>query len=173
MGSDKKKSKKGSRRENPQEAGEGTVDKPIAPTSVKQVPTGSTPPKDVASTDDSKNITGLEVESRKTKRETETNSLSSDGPPSGKRKKKEEETEVVGSKDVSDEKPNFFSAEMFDCLPLSEKTVTALRELEFTRMTQIQAKATPPLLTGKDLIGAAKTGSGKTLVRVPSFVIAP
>ena len=29
--------------------------------------------------------------------------------------------------------------------------------------TKIQAKAIPALLTGKDLIGAAKTGSGKTL----------
>ena len=30
-------------------------------------------------------------------------------------------------------------------------------------MTEIQAKAIPPLLEGRDLVGAAKTGSGKTL----------
>lgn len=30
-------------------------------------------------------------------------------------------------------------------------------------MTEIQAKAIPPLLAGRDLVGAAKTGSGKTL----------
>ena len=35
--------------------------------------------------------------------------------------------------------------------------------MNFSRMTQIQSKSIPPLLTGKDLIGAAKTGSGKTL----------
>jgi len=64
------------------------------------------------------------------------------------------------------EKPNFFSSDKndtFQTLPLSEKTMNALEEMEFSRMTQIQSKAIPPLLTGKDLIGAAKTGSGKTL----------
>ena len=30
-------------------------------------------------------------------------------------------------------------------------------------MTEIQAKSIPPLLAGKDLMGAARTGSGKTL----------
>lgn len=33
----------------------------------------------------------------------------------------------------------------------------------FTVMTEIQAKTIPPLLEGRDLVGAAKTGSGKTL----------
>lgn len=33
----------------------------------------------------------------------------------------------------------------------------------FTTMTEIQAKAIPPLLEGRDLVGSAKTGSGKTL----------
>lgn len=61
------------------------------------------------------------------------------------------------------EKPNFYSSDQFRSLPLSDKTQTALAEMQFTRMTQIQAKAIPALLTGKDLIGAAKTGSGKTL----------
>lgn len=64
-----------------------------------------------------------------------------------------------------EEKPNFYSSvdETFDSLPLSEKTKSALKIMDFTRMTQIQSRAIPPLLMGKDLIGAAKTGSGKTL----------
>ena len=64
------------------------------------------------------------------------------------------------------EKPNFYSTEgedRFTALPLSEPTQTALSKLGFTRLTQIQSMAIPPLLSGKDLIGAAKTGSGKTL----------
>jgi ATP-dependent RNA helicase DDX18/HAS1 len=51
----------------------------------------------------------------------------------------------------------------FAALPMSDNTQTALSKLGFTRLTQIQSMAIPPLLSGKDLIGAAKTGSGKTL----------
>ena len=62
-------------------------------------------------------------------------------------------------------KPNFYSGEedTFQSLPLSEATQAGIQAMEFTRMTQIQSMAIPPLLAGKDLIGAAKTGSGKTL----------
>lgn len=44
-----------------------------------------------------------------------------------------------------------------------EATLMGVKEMGFTTMTEIQAKAIPPLLEGRDLVGAAKTGSGKTL----------
>lgn len=83
-----------------------------------------------------------------------------------KKKKKEQESSEITP---TGEKPNFFAKgneendDLFDSLPLSDLTSNGLKELGFTRMTQIQAMSIPPLLTGKDLIGAAKTGSGKTL----------
>ncbi|GJN75678.1 ATP-dependent RNA helicase [Purpureocillium lilacinum] len=54
-------------------------------------------------------------------------------------------------------------SQTFDELKLSDKTMKAIGEMGFTKMTTIQRSAIPPLLAGKDVLGAAKTGSGKTL----------
>lgn len=51
----------------------------------------------------------------------------------------------------------------FHELKLSEKTLQAIDDMGFKTMTEIQKRGIPPLLTGKDVLGAAKTGSGKTL----------
>ncbi|KAG9990924.1 ATP-dependent RNA helicase-like protein has1, partial [Aureobasidium melanogenum] len=53
--------------------------------------------------------------------------------------------------------------EKFTDINLSEKTLKALADMKFEKMTEIQARGIPPLLAGKDVLGAAKTGSGKTL----------
>lgn len=55
----------------------------------------------------------------------------------------------------------------FTDLPLSEPTKAGLKSCHFTTLTDIQAKAIPTALKGADILGAAKTGSGKTL----SFII--
>lgn len=54
-------------------------------------------------------------------------------------------------------------ASNFDELKLSERTMKAIKEMGFEKMTDIQRRGIPPLLAGKDVLGAAKTGSGKTL----------
>ncbi|KAI5310762.1 ATP-dependent RNA helicase dbp4 [Ascosphaera atra] len=51
----------------------------------------------------------------------------------------------------------------FDELPLSEATMRGLSSLHYKTLTEIQAKVLPHALKGKDILGAAKTGSGKTL----------
>merc|ERR1712225_218588 len=54
-------------------------------------------------------------------------------------------------------------AKKFSELNLSEKTMKAIEEMKFETMTEIQQRGIPPLMTGRDVLGAAKTGSGKTL----------
>ncbi|MBX7101509.1 MAG: DEAD/DEAH box helicase [Myxococcaceae bacterium] len=50
----------------------------------------------------------------------------------------------------------------FDGLGLSASTLQALTAVGFTAPTPIQQKAIPPALAGKDVIGCAGTGTGKT-----------
>jgi ATP-dependent RNA helicase DeaD len=50
----------------------------------------------------------------------------------------------------------------FNELPLSDYILQAVEELGFTDTTPIQAAAIPVVMTGKDVIGQAQTGTGKT-----------
>ncbi len=51
---------------------------------------------------------------------------------------------------------------LFTDLPLPESLILTTAELGYAELTPIQAQSLPILLEGKDLIGQAKTGSGKT-----------
>jgi ATP-dependent RNA helicase DeaD len=50
----------------------------------------------------------------------------------------------------------------FSKLPISKELKKGLKEIGFDDMFPIQEKAIPPMLEGKDVIGQAKTGTGKT-----------
>lgn len=53
-------------------------------------------------------------------------------------------------------------ANNFSDLSLSPELLTVVEELGFEKLTPIQRESIPHLLAGKDVIGQAKTGSGKT-----------
>jgi len=55
----------------------------------------------------------------------------------------------------------------FSTLELSTKVTSAVTDAGYTQPTDIQAKAIPPILAGRDVIGIAQTGTGKTA----SFVL--
>jgi len=50
----------------------------------------------------------------------------------------------------------------FEDLPLSQEIINGIEELGFNSLFPIQAQAIMPLLEGKDVIGQAQTGTGKT-----------
>ncbi|GHF28819.1 RNA helicase [Kordiimonas sediminis] len=50
----------------------------------------------------------------------------------------------------------------FDLLGLSEGTLSAVAESGYTEPTPIQAQAIPQVLMGRDILGIAQTGTGKT-----------
>ncbi|XP_020228484.1 DEAD-box ATP-dependent RNA helicase 27 [Cajanus cajan] len=93
------------------------------------------------------------------------NNSDSDGESSKKEKKKKRkgESEVEEKKVKNNGGSGIMSTESFDSLGLSQPTYKAIMDMGFNHMTQIQARAIPPLLIGKDVLGAARTGSGKTL----------
>ena len=54
------------------------------------------------------------------------------------------------------------STRSFDDLGLSEALLGSVAAQGYDTPTEIQARAIPPLLEGKDLLGTAQTGTGKT-----------
>ncbi|AWI54644.1 ATP-dependent RNA helicase [Aquabacterium olei] len=51
---------------------------------------------------------------------------------------------------------------LFNTLPLDAKLLRAIEAQGYATMTPIQAKAIPMVLAGRDVMGAAQTGTGKT-----------
>ncbi|RZC10475.1 DEAD-box ATP-dependent RNA helicase 27 isoform A [Glycine soja] len=112
---------------------------------------------------DKKRSRDIATEERPEEEENENNT-DSDGESSKKKKKKVEgESEVEEKKVKNNGGSGIMSTESFESLGLSEPTYKAIMDMGFHHMTQIQARAIPPLLIGKDVLGAARTGSGKTL----------
>jgi ATP-dependent RNA helicase DDX18/HAS1 len=87
-----------------------------------------------------------------------------------------EESEEVEAKGAGSDLPTMDDVRLpqtegelqkFTELNLSDKTMQGIKDMGFETMTEIQQRTIPALLAGRDVLGAAKTGSGKTL----SFLI--
>uniref|UniRef100_A0A5S6QDM6 ATP-dependent RNA helicase n=1 Tax=Trichuris muris TaxID=70415 RepID=A0A5S6QDM6_TRIMR len=98
----------------------------------------------------------VEAEAETSRNDAATNSLSEEN---------DSMTETAALGDTSFAHLSIMSDQSFNSLRgcVSEHTLKAVSMMGFTKMTEVQAKCIPPLLDGRDLMGAAKTGSGKTL----------
>jgi ATP-dependent RNA helicase DeaD len=67
------------------------------------------------------------------------------------------ESALPGQEDVESLEPESFAR-----LGLSPRALAAVRRIGFTEPTEIQEKFIPAALTGRDCVGRAKTGTGKT-----------
>ena len=65
---------------------------------------------------------------------------------------------------ASAEAGSLAAAKRFDELPISEYSKAGLREAKYVTMTAVQRAALPHALCGRDVLGAAKTGSGAGLI---------
>ncbi|OMO51973.1 hypothetical protein CCACVL1_29470 [Corchorus capsularis] len=107
----------------------------------------------------------VEVEEKKKKKKKKKMKVKSDDEEEQEVEDNEEEEGEEGEvkEKVITGGSGIMSTDSFESLGLSEPTFKAIKEMGFQYMTQIQSRAIPPLMVGKDVLGAARTGSGKTL----------
>ncbi|CAG9462371.1 unnamed protein product [Pedinophyceae sp. YPF-701] len=92
-----------------------------------------------------------------------------DGPsrkkskPTGRAAIKQFGIEVADVERIDANVSGIMSDVRFDSMKLSDNTMRGISDMGFTHCTEVQARTIPPLLEGRDLLGAARTGSGKTL----------
>ncbi|CAD6207108.1 unnamed protein product [Miscanthus lutarioriparius] len=123
--------------------------------------------------DDESEVEEEEVKEKKEKEKEEEEEAKKDKKQEEKKAKKDrKEDEKMAKEDKKEDEKKakkksegsgILSNKLFSELPISELTAKAIREMNYTHLTQIQARSIPHLLERKDVMGAAKTGSGKTL----------
>ena len=79
-----------------------------------------------------------------------------------KREKKEKKEKSVKTPPQTETESISQPTVGFDQLGLSEAILHAIKDIGYESPTPIQAQAIPVFLTGRDLIGQAQTGTGKT-----------
>jgi len=99
---------------------------------------------------------------RKFKKETEAAAAKEEEGEEGEVGEEEvEEEEEAPPQHIQVQVDGILSDKNFDSLELSKPTMAGIAEMGHSVMTEVQARTIPPLLAGRDVLGAARTGSGK------------
>lgn len=126
------------------------------------------------SQDEEENEGELNQELKKVAAETSAATVDgSEASDQGENEREQEQTQNNGDElEVPSDLPSSIALSLptttpdpqkFSELNLNDKTMQAIKDMGFENMTEIQRRGIPPLMAGKDVLGAAKTGSGKTL----------
>lgn len=108
--------------------------------------------------DDITQIPNLPTEST-----NDSNEIEEDQQKSMKSSKNDQKMQIaeLNEKDMATD--GVLTNRKFEELDLSERTIKALNDMKFSRMTEVQARCIPHGMAGRDILAAARTGSGKTL----------
>jgi len=71
-------------------------------------------------------------------------------------------TETAAHSEEADGSGKEAEETLFEDLDLSDNVLDALYDMRFERCTPVQARCIPPILTHRDVLGVAQTGTGKT-----------
>jgi ATP-dependent RNA helicase DDX18/HAS1 len=110
-------------------------------------------------------ITTIEKEQKKPKKEEkkvdETLDIGKDIQSEEKDAVHLEPDSIEPTEETSSE--SYFSSKKFSEMGLTDNTLKALDDLKYSTATEIQSLCIPEAMTGIDILGRAKTGSGKSL----------
>uniref|UniRef100_A0A2K5KG91 ATP-dependent RNA helicase n=1 Tax=Colobus angolensis palliatus TaxID=336983 RepID=A0A2K5KG91_COLAP len=164
----------------------------VSQETVKHVQVQKSPQKSTVLTNGETAMQSLNSESKKKKKKKRRKMVNDAGPDRKKKAKtenkgesKEESVETAKETENNVEKPDneeddsevpslllgltgAFEDTSFASLSnrVSENTLKAIKEMGFTNTTEIQHKSIRPLLEGRDLLAAAKTGSVELIVKL-------
>ncbi|KAJ3116785.1 hypothetical protein HDU96_008802 [Phlyctochytrium bullatum] len=124
--------------------------------------------KKKAAAEDAEEDESSEASPKKVKTEKKAKKVKTEEPPAASQEKEEEAQGDAGSagdasSDSADKEEEIAPDLRFESHDLSKSTVDALHSTGRTHLFPIQAACYAKLMAGKDLLGRARTGTGKTL----------
>ena len=92
-----------------------------------------------------------------------TDDIINDDPLKENNLAEEKDAVILETTPKEETNEKYFSTKRFTEMNLTENTIKALDDMKYSTATEIQSLCIPDAMTGIDILGRAKTGSGKSL----------